>query len=341
MKRTMRSFILFVSALFLLVIISACGDNTETSGEGSSSDSELLKIAFNQPESHPQFKAMESFGEKFNELTDGKYEIEVSPNALLGEQRETIELVQSGTIAMSIVGGSLMENFNEDFAVFNLPYVFDSKEHQMAVVNNQEIVSDLYKSVEDEGMTVVGAFHGGVRNVYNNERPVNTPEDMEGLKIRVMESDTNVQMLKLMGGIGTPMGQGEVYTAIQSGVLQGGENNELIYNDLKHVEVAPYYSYTQHLMVPDYLIINSDLFNGMSDEHREIFMDELSAAIDMEVKQFDEDVKAAKEAAEAEGAEFNDVDISVFQSEVEPLIQEKLTSDTAQELYDKVREAAE
>ncbi|GAB3063768.1 TRAP transporter substrate-binding protein [Virgibacillus ainsalahensis] len=341
MRKKMKSFGLIVSVLFLVLIITACSGDSEASGDGSSTDTEVLKVAFNQPESHPQFKAMESFGEKFNELTDGKYEFEVSPNELLGAQRETIELVQSGTIAMSIVGGSLMENFNEDFAVFNLPYVFDSKEHQMEVINDQEIVSDLYNSVEDEGMIVAGAFHGGVRNVYNNERPVHTPEDMEGFKIRVMESDTNVKMMEMMGGVGTPMGQGEVYTAIQSGVLEGGENNELIYNDLKHVEVAPYYSYTQHLMVPDYLIINSNLFNGMSDEHKEIFMEELSAAVDMEVKQFDEDVQEAVDAAEEAGAEFNDVDISVFQKEVEPLIQEKLTSDTSKELYEKIREVAE
>ncbi|WP_017798015.1 TRAP transporter substrate-binding protein [Oceanobacillus kimchii] len=338
--RKLRKSFLMVVLLTSTIMLAACGSDDATA-DGESGDTKLLKVAFNQPESHPQFKAMEAFGEKLNELTDGQYEVEVSPNELLGAQRETIELVQSGTIDMSIVGGSLMENFNEDFSVFNLPYVFDSVEHQMSVVNNQEIVGDLYKSVEEDGMTVLGAFHGGVRNVYNNKQPIHTPEDMEALKIRVMESDTNVKMMELMGGVGTPMGQGEVYTAIQSGVLDGGENNELVYNDLKHGEVASYYSYTQHLMVPDYLIINSNLFNGMSDEHKEIFREELSKAIDMEVDQFDEDVQAAKKEAEEQGSEFNDVDISVFQKEVEPLIQEKLTAETAKELYEEVRTAVE
>lgn len=298
MKRSLRSLFLSIGVFSMVLSISACGGAEESTGEGT--DTELLKVAFNQPEDHPEFKAMEEFGEKFKERTNGDYEVEVSPNEMLGSQRETIELVQSGTIAMSIVGGSLMENLNKDFVVFNLPYVFDSKEHQMEVVNDEEIVSDLYSSVKDQGITVLGAFHGGVRNVYNNEGPVNKPEDLEGMKIRVMESETNVQMMEMMGGVGTPMGQGEVYTAIQSGVLEGGENNELIYNSLKHVEVAPFYSYTQHLMVPDYLIINSELFNGMSEEHQKIFKEELSAAIDMEIKQFDEDIKlAVKEAKEA------------------------------------------
>lgn len=339
MKRSLRSLFLSIGVFSMVLSISACGGAEESTGEGT--DTELLKVAFNQPEDHPEFKAMEEFGEKFKERTNGDYEVEVSPNEMLGSQRETIELVQSGTIAMSIVGGSLMENLNKDFVVFNLPYVFDSKEHQMEVVNDEEIVSDLYSSVKDQGITVLGAFHGGVRNVYNNEGPVNKPEDLEGMKIRVMESETNVQMMEMMGGVGTPMGQGEVYTAIQSGVLEGGENNELIYNSLKHVEVAPFYSYTQHLMVPDYLIINSELFNGMSEEHQKIFKEELSAAIDMEIKQFDEDIKLAVKEAKEAGAKFNKVDISVFRKEVEPLIQKKLTSDSTKRLYKKVRAVTE
>lgn len=323
----------------LTLLLSACSNSGQSSSDSTdSSETKVLKVAFNQPESHPQFKAMVDFGEKIKERTDGAYEVEVSPNELLGAQRETIELVQSGTIAMSIVGGSLMENFNEDFVVFNLPYVFDSKEHQQSVINNEEIVHDLYHSVEEDGMIVLGAFHGGVRNVYNGEKPVEKPDDMAGMKIRVMESDTNVQMMEKMGGVGTPMGQGEVYTAIQSGVLDGGENNELVYNDLKHVEVAPYYSNTQHLMLPDYLIINSELFNGMSEEHQQIFREELANAIELEYELFAEDVDKAKQEAEEAGAQFNDVDMEAFQQAVEPLIEEKLTSDQAKEIYEKLRD---
>ncbi|MGY4691109.1 TRAP transporter substrate-binding protein [Salibacterium sp. K-3] len=335
----MKKFSLaFVNAFFLGVIMVGCGGAEDTSG---AQETETLKVAFNQPEEHPQFQAMEEFGEKIYERTEGAYEVEVYPNETLGAQRETVELTQSGTIAMSIVAGSLMESLNENFVVFNLPYVYDSKQHQMSVLNNEEITGDIYKSIENEGITVLGAFHGGVRNIYNKEKPINTPEDLNGMKIRVMESDTNVQMLEKMGGEGTPMGQGEVYTAIQSGVLDGGENNELVYNNLKHVEVAPYYSRTQHLMVPDYLIINTDLFNGMSDEYQDIFEEELQAAIDMSSKQFEKDVSTAEEKAKEVGAQFNEVDINVFQKKVKPLIEEKLTNDVTKDLYEKVRDAAE
>ncbi|WP_456276613.1 TRAP transporter substrate-binding protein [Bacillus sp. AK128] len=342
MKKAIRSLSIVVT-VFLLLLVAACGNeggsgNSESANE--SGETTVLKVAFNQPENHPQYKAIEELGKKLEERTNGAYKIELYPNELLGAQRETMELVQSGTIAMSVVVGGLLENLNQDFVVFNLPYVFDNKDHQMSVINDPAIVGDLYKSLESEKMSVLGAFHGGVRNVYNKEKPIHTPEDLAGLKIRIIESDTNIEMMELMGGTGTPMGQGEVYTAIQSGVLDGGENNELIFSNLKHVEIAPYYSYTQHLMFPDYLIMNTELLNGMSEEHREILEEELAAAIDQEVEMWDQEVEVAKKAAEEAGAKFNEVDITLFQDAVRPLVEEKLTTDTAKELYEKVRAAA-
>lgn len=334
MSKVMKKLWLVGVFVLSMAILAACGDDS-----GASDKAQVLKVAFNQPENHPEYKAMEEFGKKFNELTDGKYTIEISPNELLGAQRETIELVQTGTIAMSIVAGSLLENFNEDFAVFNLPYVFDSAEHQMKVLNDQEIVGDLYASLKDQGILVAGAFHSGVRNVYNKEKAINTPADLKGMKIRIIESDTNIQMMSQMGGTGTPMGQGEVYTAIQSGVLDGGENNELIYANLKHAEIAPYYSYTKHLMFPDYLLINSKLFDGMSEEHQKIFKEELLAAIDSEVVMWNEDVAKAIEDAKAAGAKFNDADVDAFREATKSVVEDKLKSPSAKALYDKVQAA--
>lgn len=342
MSKSMKKFWMFSMFVLILSVLAACGDSEGSSSvavSGESGKTEVLKLAFNQPENHPQYKAMKEFGEKLNERTNGAYSVEIFPNELLGAQRETVELVQSGTIAMSLVAGSLLENFNEDFAVFNLPYVFDSAEHQMAVLNDQEVVGDLYDSLKDQGLFVAGAFHSGVRNVYNKEKPINTPEDLEGMKIRIIESDTNIQMMTQMGGTGTPMGQGEVYTAIQSGVIEGGENNELIYSNLKHAEIAPYYSYTKHLMFPDYLLVNSKLFDGMSEEHQQIFKEELLVAIDREVVMWDEDVKKAIADAEAAGAVFNEADVEAFREATKPVVESKLVTENAKALYEKVQAA--
>lgn len=304
-------------------------------------DTLVMKAAFNQPETHPQYIVLDELGDKLFEETDGAYDIEVFPNETLGAQRETIELLQAGTLEMAYIGGPLLENFNPDFVVFNLPFVFDSQEHQRQVTNDPEIVSDLYSSLEDQSIKVLGAFHGGVRSVYNTEKPINTPEDLAGMKIRVIESDTNIEMLSLMGGTGTPMGQGEVYTAMQSGLLEGGENNELIYYNLKQHEVAPYYSYTRHLMFPDYLIINPSVWEGMSAEHQDIFNELLAEAIEREAELWEEQVTEAKAAAEAEGAQFNEVDKEAFAEVIAPLTEQKIDNEVTQGIYDQVRAAAE
>lgn len=340
--------------------LTACSAGTTTPGGGTTTENEggtadsgsnggtsnadtlVMKAAFNQPDNHPQYIVLDELGDKLFEATDGAYDIEVFPNETLGAQRETLELLQAGTIEMAYIGGPLLENFNPDFVVFNLPFVFDSQDHQRATTNDPEISGELFSSLEDQSIKVLGAFHGGVRSVYNRVQPINTPDDLQGMKIRVIESDTNIEMLRLMGGTGTPMGQGEVYTAIQSGLLEGGENNELIFYNLSQHEVAPYYSYTRHLMFPDYLLINPGVWDGMSAEHQEIFDELLAEAIEREAELWKEQVGEAKAAAEAEGAEFNEVDAEAFAAVIAPLTDEKLAgNDFTTGIYEKVRAAAE
>jgi tripartite ATP-independent transporter DctP family solute receptor len=325
---------------------SACSAGTgspgavDAGGDSAATAETVFRVAFNQPENHPQYIALEAMGERLTERTGGTYGIDVYPNETLGAQRETIELVQSGALEMAYVGGPLLENFNPDFVVFNLPFTFDSQDHQRQVTNDPAIVSELYSSLDDQGIHVLGAFHGGIRSVYNADRPINTPADLAGMKIRVIESDTNIEMMRLMGGTGTPMGQGEVYTAIQSGVIEGGENNELIYANLKHSEVAPYYSYTRHLMFPDYLIVNPAVLEGMSPEHRAIFEEEIGLAIEEEAELWKSEVAVATQAAKDAGAQFNEVDAAAFAEVIRPLVESKLSNDVTRGIHEQVRAAA-
>lgn len=342
-----KAFPVVAMAATATLVLAACGggdtdDNgSADAGSGGDGSTTTLRLAFNQTENHPQYIAFSNMGERLEERTDGAYTIEVYPNETLGAQQEAIQLLQDGSLELAMVGGAQMENFSEDYVVFNLPFVFDSQEHQREVTNDPEIVGDLYTSLTDSNIEILAGLHGGVRNVYNSVRPVVTPEDMDGLKIRVQEADTHIEMLNLMGGSATPMAQGEVYTAMQSGVLDGGENNELVYNDLKHVEVGKYYSYTRHLMVPDYLMANPAIFDDMSDEHRAIFEEELAAAVEEEGELWGEKVEEAIAEAEAAGAEFNDVDMDAFLEILEPFAEESVPdSDTARKLFEDARAAA-
>jgi tripartite ATP-independent transporter DctP family solute receptor len=333
-----RNFLALTGAGIATAGLAACGGSSPGGGGGGAT---TLRLAFNQTENHPQYIAFTAMGERLSERTDGAYTIEVYPNETLGAQQEAIQLLQDGSLELAMVGGAQMENFSEDFIVFNLPFVFDSQDHQRAVTNDPEIIGELYASLEGENISVLAGLHGGIRNVYNARGPVVTPEDMAGLKIRVQESDTHIEMLNLMGGSATPMAQGEVYTALQSGVLDGAENNELVFNDLKHAEVAPYYSYTRHLMVPDYLIAHPSVLADMTEEHRAIFEEELATAVEEEGAMWLEKVEEAISAAETNGAQINDdVDAEAFRAILAPFSEESVPqSEVAQALYQATRDA--
>ncbi len=240
--------ILFAGSLLLIGMFIGCSKEKETAAE-EKVKTQVLKVAFNQSENHPQYKALTKFSNQLEEQTKGAYKLEISPNALLGDQRATAELVQNGVIQMSVVGNPVVESFNKDFSVIGLPYLYDNLEHQKKVFLS-DVLEPLFKSVSSSGFEVIGAFTAGARCLYT-DKPMMKPEDLKGYKFRVMQSDTMKKMVDYMGGIGTPMGQGEVYTAVQQGVIEGGENNEVTYVDLKHYEIAPYFSYTNHLMVPE------------------------------------------------------------------------------------------
>ncbi|WP_130889407.1 TRAP transporter substrate-binding protein [Fusobacterium ulcerans] len=330
--------ILFAGSLLLIGMFIGCSKEKETAAE-EKVKTQVLKVAFNQSENHPQYKALTKFSNQLEEQTKGAYKLEISPNALLGDQRATAELVQNGVIQMSVVGNPVVESFNKDFSVIGLPYLYDNLEHQKKVFLS-DVLEPLFKSVSSSGFEVIGAFTAGARCLYT-DKPMMKPEDLKGYKFRVMQSDTMKKMIDYMGGIGTPMGQGEVYTAVQQGVIEGGENNEVTYVDLKHYEIAPYFSYTNHLMVPDLIIINEKLYNGMSSENRKIFDDLMKQTIENEFEVWNENVEAAKKIAIENGAKFIEVDIKPFQERVKPLQEEVAnSSELTKEIYAKVRELA-
>ena len=163
------------------------------------------------------------------------------------------------------------------------------------------------------------------------------PADLGGDKIRVMQSDTKHRNDEPDGWQRlSPWVRAKVYTAIQTGVLDGGENNEIVYSSLKHSEIAPFYSYTQHLMMPDYLVMSADIYNELPDDVKQIMAEELKKAVDYEFESFAEAVAVAKADAEATGAKFNQVDLQAFRDAVKPLVQEKLSTDVTKKIYEQI-----
>ncbi|WP_458115709.1 TRAP transporter substrate-binding protein [Arthrobacter sp. D2-10] len=323
------------AAVITTMAVTSCSSSGGEEGGGET----VLRVAFNQDINHPQAQALLQLSEDLEAQTDGRYALELYTDETLGDQAATIEQVQSGTIDFAVVAGSLLENFESDFSVVNLPYLYESPEHQMSVLNDREVAGGLYDTLLDDNIQVLTAYHGGVRNVYSTVGPVETPADLSGQKIRVIGSDTNVRMMELMGGVGTPMAQGEVFTAIQSGVLDGAENNELIYSSLSHDEIAPFYSRTEHLMMPDYVVTSPAVWDRITEEDRAIFEELFAASVDTELELFNTAVEEASAAAEEAGAEINDADVEAFREATRPLHEELVTSEVAKSVYDAIEAA--
>ena len=317
--------------------LAACGG----SGAGGGGKTEF-KLAFNQTEEHPQYAAGVEFGKRLEQATGGRYSIRVYPNEQLGGQADVIQNLSDGTVEMMWVGGPVLESYNKDFAVFNLPYVFDSVEAQGAILSDTGLLGGLYASIEDsKRITVLAGVHAGVRNVYNSKHAIRTPEDLKGLKIRVQQSDSQVKMIESMGAVASPMGQGDVYSALQGGVLDGAENNETVFNALKHDEVAKYYSYTKHLMIPDYMLISTKALQGMSKEDREAFLALIPDIQDMADEGFVKFAEESKAKSEAAGAQFNeDADTAAFKALVQPLVETSVgENDLRKKLYEAIQQA--
>lgn len=336
-RTALTAFVLAVT-MALTGCANLGGLNLDTVGEPDQTT--FVKLALNQTESHPSFIALDRFAERFSERTDGRWEIEIFPNEQLGSQQEVLQFVSSGAIEMAIVSGTQLENINQDFRVLNMPTTFTSVDHQMEVIREPGIVGELFESLAvGNNISVIGGFTQGARSIYTKDAPVMNPDDMTGQKIRVQESDMHIRMIQLMGGSATPLSYGEVYTAIQSGVLDGAENNEVSYQTQKHSEVAPYWSYTNHLVGLDYMIMRSDLRDAMSDADRAIFDEEWDAAMVEHTELWDEETQAAINAAEAGGATFTVPDQEAFHAALEPIADEFLVSERQRQLYDTIRAA--
>lgn len=330
---TLPSTSLVASAVIASLFLTGCSDDK------TKSEQVVLKTAFNQSENNPQFKALEDFSAKLEQATEGRYKLDIHPNELLGDQRAALELVQSGAIQLAVVANPLVENFNKNFSVLALPYLYDSPEHQRKVFTS-EALDPLFASTKGNGFEVLTAYTAGARSMYTKGSAVTTPEQMKGKKIRVMQSDTMIKMLDCMGGTGVPMGQGEVYSAIQQGVLDGAENNEITYADLKQYEVAPFFSYTRHVMVADLMVVSEALLTKMDAKDQETFRKLAKASTSVEFDLWGQALDTAKKTATDNGATFTDVDIKPFQERCLPLQQTLLTTPEQKDIYQKIRALA-
>lgn len=319
-----------------LVVLSSALTGCATTEE--SGDKPLvLRVAHVQGDDHPQHLAMVEFEKYVEANTDGKIDIQIFPNELLGPQRQSIELAQTGAVDIVVASVGLLESFESRYTVFNLPYLFDDRDHFFDVMGDDSITGPIYEATKQSGFVGLTWFDAGTRNMYTVDKPVLTPDDMKGLKIRVQQSPVNLALIEALGGAPTPMSFGEVYTALQQSVIDGAENNELALINNKHGEVTKYYSYTQHGIIPDIVIMSSKSLERLTEEQRKVVYEAAEIANKFEVEEWAKTTATAKEQAMEMGVEFNEVDLALFQEKVLPVHDKFLTTPELKDIYEQIR----
>lgn len=232
------------------------------------SDTKILRLAHGLDIQHPVHAAMVILGERLENKSEGKFKIQIYPSGQLGGERECLELLQIGSLDITKVSAAVLENFITEYKVLSVPYLFRDRQHSFDVFDS-EIGDQMLKKGQKFRLRGLTFYDAGSRNFYSKINPINTPEDLIGLKIRVQKSNMAVYMVNLLGGSPTPISWGELYTALQQGVVDGAENNLPSFYTSKHYEVCKFYTMDEHTLVPDVLLIGIDTWNSLSDKEKE------------------------------------------------------------------------
>jgi tripartite ATP-independent transporter DctP family solute receptor len=244
--------------MILTILVGSCSQQEK---------SKVLKLAHGLDPSHPVHQAMVFMADRCKEISGGELQIEIYPSGQLGTEQQCVELLQIGSLAITKVSAAIMEGFTSEYKVLGLPYIFLSTEQAFRVLDG-EIGDEILKSSEPFWIRGLCFYDAGSRSLYTKNKPINDPQDLAGLKIRVMKSAVSMNLIKAFGGSPTPISWGELYTALQSGVVDGAENNPPSFYSSRHYEVCKFYSLNEHSMVPDVLIISLKVWESLNEQEK-------------------------------------------------------------------------
>jgi tripartite ATP-independent transporter DctP family solute receptor len=286
-------------------------------------DKLVLKASDVHPTGYPTVAAVENMGKKMSDATKGRITVAMYPSMQLGGEKEAIEQAQVGAIAFARVSVGALGPVVDDLNVFNLPYVFRNTAHMQKVIDGP-IGRDLLDKVTNSGKGLVGLcwMDAGARNFYDTKKPIKTMADLKGQKIRVMGNPMFVDMANAMGGNGIAMGYDQVFTSLQTGVIDGAENNPPSFVFDNHYQVAKYYTIDEHLIVPEMLVMSKKIWDSMSKEDQALLMKVAKEAQQDERKLWEVYEKQAMDKARAAGIQIIEVsaaDKKAFQDAVKPV----------------------
>ncbi len=278
----------------------------------------VIRMGHNFDTQHTIHRAMLTMKQQLEKLSDDTMTLQIYPSAQLGTERDLIEMLQIGSIGMTKVSASPLVSFIPAMQVFDVPYVFRDHQHFLQVLDSP-VGEEILNAARPARLIGLGYFDAGSRSFYTTERQVTAPEDLQGLKIRVQESQMAMAMVSALGGSPTPIAYGELYTALQQGVVDGAENNPPSYFLARHFEVAPYLTLDEHTSVPDVLLISRYVWDELTIEQQGWVRSAAQAAISFQRAQWQQDTEHALAEVTKAGVTIHRVDTSFFQAKVADL----------------------
>nr|WP_235817937.1 TRAP transporter substrate-binding protein [Formosa haliotis] len=279
------------------------------------SETRSIKLGHGLDVKHSVHQAMLKMGEDLAEISGGKMVLEIYPNQQLGTERECLELIQIGSLDMTKVSSGVMENFSPKMKVFGLPFLFRDRAHVFSVLDGP-VGKELLDGGTKYWLKGLGYYDAGSRSFYTKNKPIHNPADLDGLKIRVMESVTAIDMVKSLGGSPTPISWGELYTSLQQGVVDGAENNPPSFYLSRHYEVCKYYSLDEHTVLPDVLIVGTHLWDRLSDQEQKWLQEAVNRSVIYQRKLWAEAEAEALEEVQKAGVEIIRPDKTLFSEKV-------------------------
>lgn len=282
--------------------------------------SKVLYLGHTLPQTHPVHKEILEFQKSLEEKSGGTLKVKIFPDGQLGSEREVLELLQIGSVAITKVSAATLSNFVPEYHVLGVPYLFRDKQHQFDVLEG-EVGKSILQKGEKFWLRGLCYYDAGSRSFYTSNKAIRTPDDLKGLKIRVMNNQMAINMVNALGGSATPMAYGELYTAIQQGVLDGAENNPPSFVSSNHYEVSKYYTLDQHSSVPDVLLIGTKYWDKLTEEEKQWVQEAMDESVQAQKRFWNESVEESMAIAKKAGVEVIIPDKSLFQEQSKSVLE--------------------
>jgi tripartite ATP-independent transporter DctP family solute receptor len=268
---------------------------------------------------YPNTIAMDKFAELLNQKSGGKLQLKMYHAGTLGSQPDAIEQVRMGGLEIANFSLGPLGPIVPEANVVSLPFIFKDVDHVWRVLDGK--AGDMIKEgLAKKGLIALAWYDGGARSFYNSKKPIKTPADVVGMKIRVMNNDLYSGMISSLGGNPSPMAFAEVYQSLKTGVVDGAENNWPSYESTGHYEVAKYYSISQHLIIPEIVAINEKVYNALPADQQKILKEAAEESAVLQRKLWKERAKASEDKVMSAGAVINAIpDKSAFQAAMKPV----------------------